>query len=157
MNVKTSVARMLASGFGSGYSWIAPGTCGSAVALAVWWCVCSSGLVSVSAATLLLILAAYVVGFVAIPSVVCASGADKDPQWIVIDEWAGLFTALIAVAPREWHWVTVAFILFRFFDATKLGPIGWAEMLPGSWGIMADDIVAGAATALVIWGLRTVL
>jgi phosphatidylglycerophosphatase A len=72
----------------------------------------------------------------------------KDPQWIVIDEWAGLFVALIGVDARIFSQVVLAFVLFRIFDISKLGPIRAAERLPGAVGIMADDIVAGMCALL---------
>jgi len=97
------------------------------------------------------------VGLVAVASIVGLSSATSDPQWIVIDEWAGLYLALFGIAPLEWRWVFFAFVLFRIFDAVKIGPVGWAESLPGAWGIMADDLVAGALVALVVWGLRMML
>jgi phosphatidylglycerophosphatase A len=72
------------------------------------------------------------------------SESNKDPQWIVIDEWAGLFVALIGTEPsRLWH-VLLAIVLFRIFDISKVGPIRRAEALPGAFGVMADDVVAGS-------------
>jgi phosphatidylglycerophosphatase A len=73
----------------------------------------------------------------------CDSRSAKDPQWIVIDEWAGLFVALIGVDARNLWQVLLAVILFRVFDISKVGPIRSAERLPGAVGIMADDVVAG--------------
>jgi phosphatidylglycerophosphatase A len=76
------------------------------------------------------------------------STSAKDPQWIVIDEWAGLYVALIGADFRVlWH-VLLAFILFRIFDISKVGPIRTAERLPGAVGIMADDVVAGVFALL---------
>jgi phosphatidylglycerophosphatase A len=73
-----------------------------------------------------------------------SSEGSKDPQWIVIDEWAGLFVALIGTeASRLWH-VLLAILLFRIFDISKVGPIRRAEALPGAFGVMADDVVAGS-------------
>ena len=83
-------------------------------------------------------------------------GTDTDPQWIVIDEWAGLYLALVSLQPSEWGWIALGFLLFRLFDALKWGPIGAAEKLPGALGIMGDDIVAGALTALCIATIRGV-
>lgn len=71
-----------------------------------------------------------------------------DPKEVVIDEWAGIFTALAFVDYRSALSTFVIFGLFRFFDASKIGPVGWFERLPGSFGIMADDIIAGALAGL---------
>ena len=45
-------------------------------------------------------------------------------------------------------------MLFRVFDIVKLGPVGWAERLPGAWGIIADDLVAGFLAAMVLLAVR---
>jgi phosphatidylglycerophosphatase A len=157
MNLVRAAAALLASGFGSGYARIAPGTCGSVAALFVWWLLYLVAPVGFGVSSLVLLAVATVIGLIAVVGVVGLSSATNDPQWIVIDEWAGLYLALFGLSPVEWRWVVVAFVLFRVLDAVKIGPVGWAESLPGAWGIMADDLVAGALAALVLWGLRVVL
>jgi len=99
----------------------------------------------------------------------------QDPPIIVIDEISGqLITVLVAgwdvviatfinpdggfvcvarVVP-QWKYLLAGFILFRVFDIWKPWPIRQAEKLPGGWGIMADDWVAGIYAALCLWGLR---
>lgn len=72
---------------------------------------------------------------------------DADPSWVVSDEVAGM--ALSAAAPAAWGhagWstVAVAFVFFRVLDVWKPGPIRRAEALPGAYGILGDDLVAGA-------------
>jgi phosphatidylglycerophosphatase A len=72
---------------------------------------------------------------------------EADPSWIVSDEVAGM--ALSAAAPAAWGhagWstVAVAFVLFRVLDVWKPGPIRRAEALPGAYGILVDDLAAGA-------------
>lgn len=156
-NVWRVISAMVASGVGSGYSRIAPGTCGSFAALLVWGLLYYLAPVGFSASSLTLLAIVTVVGVVAVASLVGLSSTTSDPQWIVIDEWAGLYLALFGITPLEWRWVVFAFVLFRIFDAFKIGPVGWAESLPGAWGIMADDLVAGALVALVVWGLRITL
>jgi phosphatidylglycerophosphatase A len=77
-----------------------------------------------------------------------------DPGWVVIDEFAGQWIALLGVgtiAPLE---IAAAFVLFRVFDILKPGPVGWADRRHGIFGIMADDIIAGALAALVLYGAR---
>jgi phosphatidylglycerophosphatase A len=76
---------------------------------------------------------------------------DADPSWIVSDEVAGM--ALAAGAPAAWGhagWSTiaVAFVLFRVLDIWKPGPIRRAEALPGAYGILVDDLVAGALAGI---------
>jgi phosphatidylglycerophosphatase A len=48
-----------------------------------------------------------------------------------------------------------AFIIFRLLDVTKPGPIGWADRQSGAAGIMADDLVAGAIAAAILWAVRS--
>lgn len=73
-----------------------------------------------------------------------------DPKEIVIDEWAGLFvTYSIAGSVEPWS-IILGFAFFRFFDISKVGPVGAAEKLPGAWGIMLDDVVAGVLAGLMV-------
>jgi phosphatidylglycerophosphatase A len=51
--------------------------------------------------------------------------------------------------------VLLAFLLFRAFDILKPGPVGWADRRKGAFGVMLDDVVAGALAAGVIGLLRT--
>jgi phosphatidylglycerophosphatase A len=148
-----AIAAWVSSGFGSGYAVMAPGTFGSGAALMLWWLLFGIGALSTPVAQLMLISVTIVVGTVVVG--VCVKGESVvDPQWIVIDEWAGLFIALFGLAPSQWGLALVGFVAFRIFDATKVGPVGWAERLPREYGIMADDIVAGALAAGVVWGVR---
>lgn len=146
------VSRWISAGFGSGYAQVAPGTVGSAVALLffglLWWFeIVSSPLhsaVLAAATTLVGLLTAHV----------CVAGSsEKDPSWIVIDEWAGLFVSLVGVASNSPVMALAAFGFFRFFDILKPGPVAWAERLPGALGIMADDIVAGILAGLCVQGV----
>jgi phosphatidylglycerophosphatase A len=71
-----------------------------------------------------------------------------DPGWVVVDEAAGQSLALAAAT--GWVGVLLAFALFRLFDITKPGPVGWADRRKGPFGVMADDVIAGAMAAAVI-------
>ena len=84
----------------------------------------------------------------------------KDPKEVVIDEFTGQFIALLAITSSNNTndiilSILLSFLLFRFFDITKLGPIKKFEELPGGIGIMADDIVAGICAFLVQCGIMT--
>jgi len=76
----------------------------------------------------------------------------KDPSKVVIDEVAGQYLALIAVplAFESWWTIIAAFLLFRFFDIVKPYPARRLESLHGGLGIMADDLVAGAYSAISV-------
>jgi phosphatidylglycerophosphatase A len=144
MRILTLISRYIASGCGSGHAAIAPGTWGSAASMLAWWIL---QLGETAPRVLFQFQAACVVvlvGWVA-TALVCraATGAERDPQWIVVDEWAGIFITLVGVAPNDVVQLLLGFALFRFFDVVKPGPVGWAERFPGATGIMADDVVAG--------------
>jgi phosphatidylglycerophosphatase A len=74
--------------------------------------------------------------------------ASADPGWVVVDEAAGQSLALAAAT--GWVGVLLAFALFRLFDITKPGPVGWADRRKGPFGVMADDVIAGAMAALIL-------
>ena len=67
---------------------------------------------------------------------------EKDPSSAVIDEVLGMGVAMVAI-PHQWPFVVMAVILFRLFDIWKPYPIHRLEKLPGGWGIMTDDLLAG--------------
>jgi len=73
----------------------------------------------------------------------------KDHSRVVIDEVAGLFVSLLFV-PVTLQCVVAGFILFRFFDIAKPLFIRKLEALPGGWGVMADDVLAGVYANLVL-------
>ena len=81
--------------------------------------------------------------------------ARKDPQFVVIDEVSGQhLTYALALAPLNWKYLLLGFILFRVFDIWKPFPARQAESLPGGLGIMADDWIAGLYAALGLWIAR---
>ena len=80
----------------------------------------------------------------------------KDPQIVVIDEVSGQLISYLAIgaAAPNWKYLLLGFILFRVFDIWKPFPARQAESLPGGWGIMADDWIAGIYAALGLWAAR---
>jgi phosphatidylglycerophosphatase A len=98
----------------------------------------------------------------------------EDPQFVVIDEVAGqhlalllplipialphltahmdlsTFTIFFALSLVNWKYLLLGFILFRVFDIWKPWPVRWLEKLPGGWGIMADDWMAGIYAAILL-------
>lgn len=82
---------------------------------------------------------------------------EKDSPKIVVDEIAGFMIANFA-APERLAPLVAAFILFRFFDIIKPYPARRAERLPGGFGVVLDDVVAGLYTLAVVrialaWGI----
>jgi phosphatidylglycerophosphatase A len=154
----------LATGFGSGYLRPAPGTWGTLAGLLAWL-VLGAGLTACAPAALrgaLLIapLGLTAVGIGAASAVVQETGC-KDPSFIVVDEWAGIWIALTPllftapVQPHPWWGLRLLapFLLFRLFDIWKPGPVDAAQRLPGGWGVVLDDVLAGLLAALLVWPL----
>jgi phosphatidylglycerophosphatase A len=80
---------------------------------------------------------------------------EKDPQYVVIDEVSGQhLTYVLALALGSWKYLLLGFILFRVLDIWKPFPARQAESLPGGWGIMADDWIAGIYAAIGLWLAR---
>jgi len=101
-----------------------------------------------------------VIGVIAILGVWSASHAacfsrKQDPGCVVIDEVSGQhLTYSLALVGLNWKYLLLGLILFRVFDIWKPFPVRRAESLPGGWGIMADDWVAGIYAALGLWIAR---
>jgi phosphatidylglycerophosphatase A len=72
----------------------------------------------------------------------------KDNYRIVIDEVAGMCLTLLFV-PVRWPVVLTGLLLFRFFDIAKPLYIRRMENLKGGWGVMMDDVLAGAVNFLI--------
>ena len=138
-----TLARWIASGGGIGFFPIAPGTAGSLLALLI-----GAGALSVSRWLLLfLVVAVCVIGTWAVR----ATGEQDDPGWIVIDEFAGQWIALLGLGRVSAYGVIAAFVLFRVLDIAKPGPVGWADRQHGAIGVMADDVVAGMIVAAILF------
>ena len=73
----------------------------------------------------------------------------KDHGRVVIDEVAGMCISLLFV-PVTIGYVLAGLILFRFFDIAKPLFIRKLELLPGGWGVMMDDILAGVYTNILL-------
>jgi phosphatidylglycerophosphatase A len=147
-------ARLIATVGGLGDRLPAPGTTvGSLFALLAFAAVAAAAPAALAPAALAL-------GIALVPLAVWACGAEAkrrsegDPGAIVADEVAGQWLALavltIATArPPTLVEVACSFVLFRLLDIAKPWPIRRLEALPGGWGIVADDLAAGAAAAAV--------
>ena len=74
---------------------------------------------------------------------------DNDPRQVVIDEVSGMMVGLLFL-PVGWGIYLLAFLLFRFLDIFKPSLIRRVQDLPGSVGIMMDDLLAGLVTNLIL-------
>ena len=137
-------AVLIATGFGSGRMAPAPGTWGSVAAWLIGLCMPK---------TLLLagIVLATLAGLWAVRRMEQKSGL-HDAGMIVIDEWAGVWIAMLFATPAMPS-LLLALLAFRFFDILKPWPIGWLDKnVSGAAGVMVDDLLAGLFAGLCVWG-----
>jgi len=139
------ISRFLATGFYSGYSPIAPGTAGSAVAWVIF--ILIPGLRDVP-----LLLTSIVVFFIGVKVATDVEKTDgHDASVIVIDEVVGMWISLLFLPVSiSWAGWVAAFFIFRLFDIIKPFPAGRSQKLPAGWGIMVDDMFAGIYTNLAV-------
>lgn len=126
---------------------VAPGTAGSLVGLlfVVLWHV----ILEISLGwTLAVIFLLTWLGTLSSDAYAKSTGVE-DPSEVVIDEFVGQWIALLLVPPHWGFWLA-AFVLFRLFDIWKPLWIDSIQKWPGGWGVMADDILAGIATFILI-------
>ncbi|MEL6684864.1 MAG: phosphatidylglycerophosphatase A [Pseudomonadota bacterium] len=153
------MTHLIATFFYVGHLRPAPGTWGSLAALPAAWVIY---VIAGPWGLLGGVILSYVLGHWA--TAVETKGKDNhDPSEIVIDEVCGQWVALLPVAfgaanagvsiTALWPGWLAAFVLFRLFDITKWGPIGWADRKHGPTGVMLDDVIAGVFAALGVLAL----
>ncbi|HRP29035.1 MAG TPA: phosphatidylglycerophosphatase A [Burkholderiaceae bacterium] len=158
---------VIALGFGSGLAPRAPGTVGTLWAWAAFL-ILRPYLDDAQWAALIVI--GFGLGCWA--SAVTARHLGKpDPGCVVWDEVIAFWIVLWLVTPASLLAQTIAFALFRLFDAAKPGPVGFTDRcfkprrgasgemrigLREGLGIMLDDLVAALCTLLVIAAWRFV-
>ncbi|MBT4978366.1 MAG: phosphatidylglycerophosphatase A [Gemmatimonadetes bacterium] len=139
--------RLIATLFFSGYAPIAPGTAGTAVVAVLYWLFFLVSPPLGVVGWLVVLLVAFAVGVYTADKAAPEWG--KDPGQVVVDEGVGfLFT--VALLPTDIWTVIVAFFVFRVLDIIKPPPARQLEALPGGWGIVVDDVVAGIYGNLLI-------
>ena len=139
----------VAFGFGTGLSPIAPGTVGTLLALPLWWALADFGWIPY----LFIVGCTFVIG-IWICGRAAAEVGQHDHSGIVFDEIVGYLVALAAVPFTLWA-VVFSFVVFRLLDALKPWPICWLDRhVKGGLGVMLDDLVAGAITALIVLAAR---
>ena len=136
--------KAIATGLFSGYAPVAPGTAGSAVMMVAFffWGDLLSGWGWVAVLVAIFFIAVW-----------DASAMErewgKDPGRVVVDEWVG-YLVTVAFLPNSFWVACLAFLLFRVLDITKPPPARQFERLPGGWGIVVDDVVAGVYGNLIM-------
>jgi phosphatidylglycerophosphatase A len=139
---RTTWAWVVGTWFGAGWLRPGPGTYGSVAAVLLWVAAAHvwSG-AGLAAGTAVAAVLATLIGIPA-ATIVAREYGREDPGFVVVDEVAGQWIALIAIRP-DWRHALLALLLFRLFDIWKPWPIRRLEALPGGTGIMLDDVAAG--------------
>ena len=143
-SVLSLAAQLVATGAGSGYAPFAPGTAGSLVGLLLFWPLSRLPFAWQVGVT----LALFLLGTLAATQVAGRLGL-KDPGIVVVDEVVGQWVSLLLL-PLTPLTVVLGFLLFRLLDVLKPWPARDFERLPGGWGIMADDVMAGIYANLLV-------
>jgi phosphatidylglycerophosphatase A len=143
-------SRIYVTMFGVGYLPKAPGTWGSFFSLPIIWFLkdLSWQIFWVFAVSLIswAITRTYLISY---------KKTNEDPSEVVIDEFLGQWVALL-FAPKTYTSFFLGFVLFRLFDMWKPWPVSWADQIKGpatktSFGIIFDDILAGAIAGIILW------
>ena len=154
--MKNFITKTLATGFGTGYFPFASGTVGSLIGILLY-----IALIQFTPLQMIHIAFALIICIIGIPVSTKAEKlfGKKDPGTIVIDEIAGCLVFLAFspelkaygsfIYPPIWYLIS-GFLLFRIFDILKPYPANKLQALNGGTGVMADDIIAGIYTALVL-------
>ena len=139
----------MATGFGSGYWPWGPGTAGALVATGMWFLlgrVVTEPVLIIT--TTVAIVAATVVGTWTTNQLEPVWG--EDPSKVVIDEMIGVWIPLLVCPLGSWQYALAAFVLFRFFDILKPLGIRSLDLRHGGFWVMADDILAGIYSMILI-------
>ena len=142
-NMLNFLSKTAGTFFGVGYFPVAPGTAATAVGIGLAYLL-KDNFGFYIGATLVLFL----VGIIA-ADLIEKKLNTKDPGIIVIDEVVGIMISLAAL-PFSWPVAICGFFLFRAFDMFKIYPINKLEQLPGGFGVMLDDCLAGVYTNIIL-------
>ena len=147
----------IATFFGVGFLKPGPGTWASVTAVLLWAGAGHFLHLTPSALLIALLIGIFLTIVFGVPAatIVERESGHHDPGFVVIDEVAGQWIALL-FSPVDWRHGLIALVLFRLFDITKPFPVRRLERLPGGWGIVFDDVAAGLyalgiASLLRIW------
>ena len=145
--------KIIASGLGTGYSPIAPGTAGSILGIVLFYAINLSfnkigiDFESIIALDFVVIIFVLLGGVYSIKIV--HKTWEHDAPKIVIDEVVGVWIAIFAM-PLQWEYYLYALILFRFFDIVKPLYIRRLDNMKNDWSVMLDDVLAGVYSLIII-------
>ena len=138
---------IIATGFGAGFWPWGPGTAGALLAILLWMGVAQF----LSPLLLIAATAAFIVVFTFLGTWATARLMPywgEDPSRVVVDEMVGVGIPLLVAAC--WQEAVAAFVLFRFFDIVKPLGIRALDRRKGPFWVMADDLLAGFYSAIVL-------
>jgi phosphatidylglycerophosphatase A len=136
---------LAASWFGTGFSPVASGTVGTVAAIPLYLL-----LARLPTALYLITIAAFCCFSCWVSGHAEVIFNEKDSSRIVIDEVAGYLVTMTA-APLSWKWIVLGFILFRFFDISKIPPARFFDrQVKNGYGVVLDDVVAGVYSCMVL-------
>lgn len=147
---RNPIAFLIATWFGCGLAPLAPGTAGSLGGLAIAILLHYAGY---GRGTLLIFTLVLLAPGIWAADLVARQMNQTDPHLVVVDEVLGQWITLLGAATFNWKTWLVAFAFFRLLDVWKPAPARQFESLPGGWGIVADDVMAGIYGALAIFVL----
>ncbi len=156
--------RIWLSVFGTGYSPIASGTCGSAVVTLLFFIAAWLGATgwTLAGITTIIALHGFVVSVLYGDKFIAEYG--KDPKQFVSDEQTGQAITYLWIWPftdniKQIIVISlIGFILFRLFDIIKPPPVRQLEQIKGAWGVLLDDVMAGVYAAIclqILWHTNT--
>jgi len=149
------LGKSIVTGLGTGYLPIAPGTWGSAAVCAIFLgTIYLGGGSIVTNGVMLALAAAASVACVALGGAAESAFGKTDPPQCTIDEWAGQAIALLGLplgpeGGRRLACAGAGFLAFRLLDIVKPPPAMQLQRLPGGWGILVDDLIAGVYANIV--------
>jgi len=135
-----------------GYAPVAPGTFGSAVGLVIYYLVRRQASIPIELGVIALVV---IIGLWAATEAEHHFGG-IDPGPVVIDEVIGMPITL-ALHPVNVAGAVAGFLIFRVLDVVKPWPARRLELLPGGFGVVLDDAMAGIYGNLMVWGLIRLL
>jgi phosphatidylglycerophosphatase A len=135
-----------------GYAPVAPGTVGSLIALVLYYLIRRQQSTAIELGAIAVIV---VIGLWSATEAEHHFGG-IDPGPVVIDEVVGMLMTL-ALHPVNIWGAIVGFLIFRVLDIVKPWPARRLELLPGGFGVVLDDMMAGVYGNLIVWGLVTLL
>jgi len=136
--------RWVTTFFGVGFMPLVPGTWGSIAGICVFVILPGAGFWRPAVCAGITLIGLILAG--------SAEGVfgKKDPQYVVIDEVAGMMLSLLWLPVYNMKVLFLAFLLFRALDTVKPFPCRWIQDRHGAAGIMGDDIAAGVYANLIL-------